>query len=156
MTNNDILRMFRYAMDISDAKLTGIFGLAGVTVDRDQVGAMLKKEDEPGFAPLDDQSMAAFLNGLIIHERGEQSGTQGAVAPPLHEPLTNNLILKKLRIALNFKEQEMMEVFRLAGKEVSKSMLSALFRKSGHKNYKECGDQFLRNFLKGLALRYRK
>ncbi|ACN13645.1 conserved hypothetical protein [Desulforapulum autotrophicum HRM2] len=154
MTNNDILRMFRYAMDISESKLVAIFGLAGETVDRDQIGAMLKKEDEQGFELLDDSSMTAFLNGLIVHERGEKSGSQGAV---LQSPefLTNNIILKKLRIALNFKEEDMMAVFKLAGKDVSKAMLSALFRKPGHKNYKECGDQFLRNFLKGLAMRYR-
>ncbi len=155
MINNDILRMFRYAMDISDSKLVAIFGLAGVAVDRNQIEAMLKKEDEEGFETLDDLTMTAFLNGLIVHERGERSGGPQGAAPQAPESLTNNIILKKLRIALNYKEEEMMAVFRLAGKDVSKSMLSALFRKPGHKNYKDCGDQFLRNFLKGLAMRYR-
>ena len=69
--------------------------------------------------------------------------------------LTNNIILKKLRIALELKEDDMLAVLKLGEVDISKSELSALFRKEGHKNYKECGDQFLRKFLKGLSLRYR-
>jgi uncharacterized protein YehS (DUF1456 family) len=69
--------------------------------------------------------------------------------------LTNNAILKKLRIALQLKEDDMVGILKLAGVDISTSELTALFRKEGHRNYKECGDQFLRNFLKGLTLRYR-
>ena len=152
MINNDILRMFRYAMEIGDAKVSAVFALAGRDVDEKMVREFLKKEDEEGYVELDNSLMEAFLDGFILHERGAREGG-GKPAPK--EALTNNVILKKLRIGLNFKEAEMMEIFRLAGKDVSKAMLSALFRKKGHKNYKECGDQFLRNFLKGLALRYR-
>lgn len=156
MINNDILRMFRYAMDINDSKMVSIFGLAGEKVTEDRIRAILKKEDEEGHEVLDDHLMEAFLNGLIVHERGDRSNTKGAPgSSSSHEYLTNNIILKKMRIALNFKEDDMVAVFKLADKDVSKPMLSALFRKEGHKNYKECGDQFLRNFLKGLALRYR-
>ncbi|MDY0374350.1 MAG: DUF1456 family protein [Desulfobacterium sp.] len=154
MTNNDTLRMFRYAMDIGDAKMVAILGLAGESVTLEWMRARLLRPDEQGYESLEDSSLEAFLNGLIVYERGERSGPWGKVQPP-SEPLTNNLILKKLRIALNFKDDDMMAIFRLAGKDVSKSMLSALFRKPDHKNYKECGDQFLRNFLKGLALYYR-
>jgi uncharacterized protein YehS (DUF1456 family) len=146
--------MFRYAMDIGDAKMVAIMGLAGESVTQDWMRKRLLRPDEQGFETLDDRSLEAFLNGLIVYERGERTGPWGKVQPP-PEPLTNNVILKKLRIALNFKEDDMMAVFKLAGMDVSKSMLSALFRKPDHKNYKECGDQFLRNFLKGLALHYR-
>ncbi len=152
MTNNDILRMFRYAMEIGDAKVSAVFALAGRDVDEKKVRELLKKEDEEGYAALDNTLMEAFLDGFILHERGAR---EGGGKPVPKEVLTNNVILKKLRIGLNFKEDDMIEVFRLAGKDVSKAMLSALFRKKGHKNYKECGDQFLRNFLKGLALKYR-
>jgi len=145
--------MFRYSMDIGDSKMSAIFRLAGQQVDEGQIRALLKKEDEEGAAELDDVLMEAFLDGLILYERGAMENA--SPKPSSKEPLTNNIILKKLRIALDFKEADMMEIFRLAGMDVSKSMLSALFRKKGHKNYKECGDQFLRNFLKGLTLRYR-
>ncbi|MBI9089587.1 MAG: DUF1456 family protein [Desulfobacterium sp.] len=152
MTNNDILRMFRYAMDIGDAKVSAVFALAGRDVDEETIKTLLKKEDEEGYVDLDNTLMEAFLDGFILHERGPR---QEGGRPALQEALTNNVVLKKLRIGLNFKEDDMIEIFRLAGKDVSKAMLSALFRKKGHKNYKECGDQFLRNFLKGLALKYR-
>ena len=146
--------MFRYAMDIGDAKMVAILGRTGESVTLEWMQKRLLRPEEQGFEPLEDSSLEAFLNGLIVYERGERTGPWGKVQPP-PEPLTNNVILKKLRIALNFKDDDMMAVFKLAGMDVSKSMLSALFRKSDHKNYKECGDQFLRNFLKGLALHYR-
>ncbi len=69
--------------------------------------------------------------------------------------MTNNTILKKLRIALELKDTDILEILQLADFEVSKSELSALFRKEDHKNYKECGDQLLRRFLNGLITRNR-
>jgi uncharacterized protein YehS (DUF1456 family) len=69
--------------------------------------------------------------------------------------MTNNDILKKLRIALNLKDTDIIHILKLADFEISKTELSALFRKEGHKNYKECGDQILRRFLNGLIIRNR-
>jgi len=69
--------------------------------------------------------------------------------------MNNNDVLKKLRIALNLKDTDIIDILRLAGFEISKAELSALFRKEDHKNYKECGDQILRRFLNGLIIRNR-
>lgn len=69
--------------------------------------------------------------------------------------MKNNDILKKLRIALNLKDNDIIEILKLADFEISKAELSALFRKEDHKNYKECGDQILRRFLNGLIVRNR-
>lgn len=69
--------------------------------------------------------------------------------------MTNNDILKKLRIALELRDTDIIEILKLADFEVSKSELSALFRKEDHPNYKECGDQLLRRFLNGLIIRNR-
>lgn len=69
--------------------------------------------------------------------------------------MKNNDILKKLRIALNLKDTDIIEILKLADFEISKTELSALFRKEDHKNYKECGDQILRRFLNGLIVRNR-
>jgi len=69
--------------------------------------------------------------------------------------MTNNDILKKLRIALELKDTDIIEILKLAGFETTKSELSALFRNESHRNYKECGDQILRNFLNGLIIRNR-
>jgi len=65
--------------------------------------------------------------------------------------LTNNDILKKLRVALELKDEDIVHILKLAEFEVTKSELTALFRKPDHPNYKECGDQLLRNFLNGLV-----
>jgi uncharacterized protein YehS (DUF1456 family) len=154
MTNNEVLRGVRYALDLRPDALGEIFKLSGRPVGPGKILSLLKKEGEEGFAPCTDALLEDFLAGLIISRRGRQEGapTQNARAA---EPLTNNSILKKLRIAMELQEDDMLAILKQAGNPVSKSELSALFRKSGHKNYKECGDQFLRNFLKGLALRYR-
>ncbi len=66
--------------------------------------------------------------------------------------LTNNDILKKLRVALELKDEDVIKILKLADYEISKSELSALYRKPDHPNYKECGDQLLRNFLNGLVI----
>ena len=155
MTNNDVLRGVRYALDLPTAAMTEIFKLSGHWVTQAKILNLLKKEEEEGFAPCTDALMEDFLSGLIVSRRGRQEGTPGQ-AKKAAEPLTNNSILKKLRIALELQEEDMLAILQQGGNPVSKSELSALFRKAGHKNYKECGDQFLRNFLKGLALRYRE
>lgn len=69
--------------------------------------------------------------------------------------MTNNDILKKLRIALELKDTDIIAILKLADFDISKPELSALFRKEDHKNYKECGDQLLRRFLNGLIIRNR-
>ena len=62
----------------------------------------------------------------------------------------NNILLRKLRIALAFKSYDMIEVFKLGGVDISEAELNALFRSEDHRNYKECGDKYIRVFLKGL------
>jgi uncharacterized protein YehS (DUF1456 family) len=150
MTYNDILRRFRYAVDLNDEALMAVFSDAGVTVDRDQLKALLAREEDEGYEECSETMMKHFLVGLVRYTRGVPPDG----APPLftpHERLTNNLILKALRIALEMHEQDMLHLFDLAGFPLSRSELSAVFRKKGHKNYKPCGDQMLRNFLKGLT-----
>lgn len=66
--------------------------------------------------------------------------------------LTNNDILKKLRVALELKDDDIVKILKLADFELSKSELNALYRNPTHPNYKECGDQLLRNFLNGLII----
>jgi uncharacterized protein YehS (DUF1456 family) len=78
------------------------------------------------------------------------------VSQPADGLLNNNLILRKLRIALEMTDAEMLVVFGLAGVTISKAELSALFRGAGQRNYKECGDQLLRNFVRGLTLGFTK
>ena len=152
MLNNDVLRSLRYTLDISDAQMVDIIKLSGKQVAPSDLAAMLKKEDEEGFVACDDELMAYALDGLVYFKRGKD---ESRPAHPLELPVTNNMVLKKLRVAYELKEDDMHEIMQSVECPVSKPEMSALFRKFGHSNYRTCGDQFLRNFLKGLTLRVR-
>ncbi|MFI5391152.1 MAG: DUF1456 family protein [Bacteriovoracales bacterium] len=150
MLNNDVMRSVRYIMDISDPKIVEIIKLANFDIDIKSVISFLKKEDEDGYEVCSDIILAHFLDGLIILKRGKDRE-----APPLELPVTNNLVLKKLRVAFSLKEDDLLEILKSQDFKISKSELSGLLRKKGHINYRECGDQILRNFLKGLTKRVR-
>lgn len=151
MTNNDILRRIRYTFNFSDSKMIALFGLADYQVTREQISDWLKKEDDPAYQTCHDTQMALFLNGMIIDNRGEKQGPQ-----PLPEKrLTNNIVFRKLKIALNLRDEDIQEIMALAGLVLSRHELSAFFRKASHKNFRKCKDQVLRNFLAGLQQKYR-
>lgn len=152
MINNDVLRSVRYMLDLSDPKIIEITRLAGYKINKDQVHAFLKKDDEETYQDCPDEVLANFLDGLVIFKRGKDDNRP---TPPIELPVTNNMILKKLRVAFELKEEDMLAILSAANFPVSKPELSALFRKAGHNNYRTCGDQLLRNFLKGLTLRLR-
>jgi len=151
MTNNDILRRIRYIFDFDDSKMIAVFGEADYQVSRTQISDWLKKEDDPSHQKCSDTLLAIFLNGLINDKRGRKEGSQ----PEPEKRLTNNIIFMKLKIALNLKAEDVLEILDLVDCRVSKHELSAFFRKPGHKHYRECKDQILRNFIKGLQLKYR-
>lgn len=155
MINNDVLRSIRYTLDLSDKKISEIMRLAGGEIASADIAPLLKKEDEEGFVDCDDAIMLAFLDGLIIDKRGKLEPRPDH-ARQAESRLTNNIILKKLRVAFELKDADMHDTLELAGFNVSKPELNALFRAKGHKNYRACGDQLLRNFLKGLAMRTRR
>ena len=150
MTNNDILRRLRYIFDFSDSKMISLFGLANLEVTRGQVSDWLKKEDDPAYKNCPDTKLAIFLNGLINDRRGKKEGPQ----PKPETRLTNNIIFRKLKIALDLKADDVLEILDLANQHLSKHELSAFFRKPDHKHYRDCKDQILRNFLKGVQLKY--
>ena len=151
MANNDILRSICDALTIDDAAMIQIFKESGREIGQSTLAALLKTENEGGYIPCSDPILGFFLDGLIIHKRGRQDGTPTPAAKPA-APLTKNVIVKKLRIALDLKEEDMVTIFKAARMEISKNDLGALFRKEGNKHYKECSDQIFRGFLKGLAL----
>ena len=151
MTNNDILRRIRYIFDLSDSSMIAIFGSADYQVTREQISDWLKKEDDPAYQKCSDTKFAIFLNGLINDKRGKREGAQ----PAPEKRLNNNIIFVKLKIALNLKAEDILEIMALANFPIGKHELSAFFRKPGHKHYRECQDQILRNFLQGAQLKYR-
>ncbi len=155
MIHNDVLRRLRYALRLNNDKMLEIFQLVDYEIPVDHLLNIMKKEEEDGFILCRDSVLALFLDGLIIDRRGKKEGQEPVVLPP-NTRLSNNDILRKIRIALELQEKDLIEILDLADFRVSKSELSALFRKSDHRNYKECGNQFLRNFLVGLTKRFRE
>lgn len=151
ISNNDILRRIRYIFDFGDDDMIGVFSSADFVVTRSQVSEWLKKDEDPEKREISDQYMAAFLNGLINVKRGKKEGSQ----PIPEKRLNNNLVLRKLKIALNLRDDDMIEIFKNAGIKISKPELSAFFRKPGHQKYRDCQDQYLRNFLQGLQIKFR-
>ena len=151
MINNDVLRRVRYIFDFGDDKMMALFALADHQVTREEISDWLKKEDDPAFVECNDVELAIFLNGLINDKRGKREGA----APEPEQRLTNNSIFMKLKIALNLKAEDILEIMELADFVMSKHELSAFFRKAGHKHYRVCQDQILRNFLQGLQIKHR-
>lgn len=151
MLTNDILRRIRYIFDFNDSKMISLFALADKHITHPQLMSWLKKEDDEEFIKCEDINLALFLNGLITDKRGKQEGK----SPRAEQYLPNNTVFMKLKIALNLKAEDILEILKEAGFQVSKHELSAIFRKAGSRQYRECKDQMLRNFLNGLQLKYR-
>ena len=155
MTNNDFLRRLRYALNIKDNVMVQIFKKGNITVTREDVIDYLKKDIDEGFKKLNNNDLIAFLDGLIIQKRGKREDGTPIPQVKVTKNNLNNILLRKLRIALSFKSYDMIKIFKLGGVEISEGELSALFRSEDHKNYKECGDKYIRVFLKGLTEFYR-
>lgn len=151
MTNNDILRRMRYLFDFSDAKMIALFKLADLDVQKTDVAAWLRKEDDPLVTEIEDKELATFLNGLIIDKRGKREGP----TPKPENHLTNNMILRKIKIALDLKTDDILDLLASIDKKISKHELSAFFRKPGNKSYQPCLDQYLRNFLNALQVKHK-
>lgn len=69
--------------------------------------------------------------------------------------MTNNDIMKKLRVAHKLRDDDIVKICSLVDFAVTKSEIGALYRNPEHPKYMECGDQFLRNFLNGLIIHLR-
>jgi uncharacterized protein YehS (DUF1456 family) len=154
MINNDVLRSIRYMLDLADSKVVEIVQLADADfpIDKAQVHALLRKDEEDGFVACSDRVLAHFLDGLVVYYRGKDDSLPPR---PVETRISNNLVLKKLRVAFQLKDVDMHQIFEAAGFPLTKPELTALFRQAGHKHFRPCGDQILRNFLKGLTLRFR-
>jgi uncharacterized protein YehS (DUF1456 family) len=152
MIHNDVLRSVRYMLNVDDEAIAAIVRLGDGEATAADVRAFLMREDEPGYRVCNHRVMGCFLDGLIVHRRGRD---ESAPRRPPEPVISNNTVLKKLRVAFSLKEDDLAAMMRAAGFEVSRPELSALFRNPSHNNFRPCGDQFLRNFLKSLTARVR-
>lgn len=154
MIHNDILRRIRYALKINDTATISIFKLVNYDMEIPYLQSMMKKEGEEGYLPCRDKIISLFLDGLIIKNRGKQEGVEPKILKG-NERLSNNDVLRKIRIAMSYKDDDMIDLLRMANFKISKGELSALFRKPDHRNYKAAGDQVVRNLLQGMVKKYR-
>lgn len=150
MTNNDVLRRLRFTFNYNDSLMRELFVLGGEAIIQDNLTDWLRREEDEHYLPMDDYQLALFLNGLIAHLRGSKD--EKLSLPEKY--LSNNMILRKLKIALSLKDTDMIDIFLLAGRKISKHELSAFFRHPDQPQFRLCNDQFLRNFLSGLQLKY--
>ncbi len=146
MTNNEILRRIQHALNLKNAQIIKAIEQADVTVAHDLVINWLKDDNDKSCSKMKDKELAVFLNGFINLKRGKKEGEQ----PKPEVALTNNMIFMKLRIALNMKAEDVLDVLEVVGISLSKYEIGAYFRKPENKNYKVCEDQLLCDFLNGV------
>jgi len=146
LNSNDIFRRIRSTFDLNGSAVIEIFSLADFNAAEEQVIAWSKEESDETFIKINDTELALFLNGFINLKRGKREGEQ---AKP-EDRLNNNMVFQKLRIALNLKAEDILDVLHLVDIHLSKHELSAFFRKPGNKHYRECRDETLQSFLQGI------
>ena len=151
MTNNDVLRRLRYIFNYNDDKMIAIFSAADSTVSRETLSNWLKKEEHEDYKNCSDVELATFLNGLINTNRGKKDDKPVQT----EKKINNNIIFRKLKIALDLRDDDILEILLLADLRISKHELSAFFRRTNHKHFRACKDQILRNFIRGMQLLYR-
>ena len=147
ISTNDILYRIKKALSLDNEEILKIYALEDYPMTHEHLDAILKRRFSKGFELCSYEELGVFLDGLITLKRGpspKKPADDEAVE------LTNNLILKKLRIALELKEPETEIIFGLGDAQLSKQELKSLFRKEDHKNFKPCSDALLMAFLEGL------
>ena len=152
MEYNEILASLRYALHIKNAEVRELITAGGGTISAIQVVQILHKDDHAEYLICTPAWLHQFLDGLTLQRRGPREGA----APQFDlDSLDNNMILRKIRIAFELKDTDIIRILKSTGFNLSKSELGAMSRKKGHVNYMKCGDQLLRYLLRGLAKTYR-
>jgi len=152
MTNNEVIKSVRYTLEIKNREVVAMFRAGGLELSVLDVVDLFKNEEDEGFVECPAETIHAFLDGLIFECRGPSDSPAKKIST---STINNNMILRKLRIAFEMRDNDVVDTLRNVGFSVSKSEITALFRAPNHRHYMECGEQFLRNFLKGLTQRYR-
>ncbi|MCC7297817.1 MAG: DUF1456 family protein [Bacteroidia bacterium] len=150
MNNNDILRRLRYTFEFSDSDMMELFAEGGKLATRAQISDWLKKDTDEAFQLISDEDLAFFLTGWIAKNRGKKDGE----IPVSEKKLDNNIIFRKIKIALSLKNEDIQEILKLVDFRISEHEISAFFRSADHRKYRICQDQILRNFIHGLQLKY--
>jgi uncharacterized protein YehS (DUF1456 family) len=147
INTNEVIYKLQQALSLTLEEMIEAYKLENYDMSQIHLKRLLTRRQEKDFMLCSYEELGVFLDGLVTLKRGPSPKKP-------HEreviELSNNLILKKLRIALELKEAETEIIFGLADVELSKQQLASLFRKEGHKNFKVCSDELLMAFLEGL------
>ena len=147
ISTNEILYRIQKALNLSLEEIIEAYKLENYKMLEPHLKDILKRRQDKGFMLCSYEELGVFLDGLVTLKRGASPKKENSDEVV---ELTNNLILKKLRIALELKEAETEIIFGLADVTLTKQELKSLFRKEGHKNFKACSDALLMSFLEGL------
>ncbi|GHE77805.1 DUF1456 family protein [Thalassotalea profundi] len=150
MINNDILRRISTIFGFSNEQLIDIFSFNECEISKEKLVCFFKEKDDDTYIEVSDVELASFLNGLIVEKRGASDGPKRIA----EQALSNNAIFNKLKIALALKAEDVIAVLELAGLSLTKYELSSLFRNVNHTRYRECSDEVLSTFLKGLKIKF--
>jgi uncharacterized protein YehS (DUF1456 family) len=148
LKTNNILKKLCDIEKLDKEQAYEVFKLSGYDLTKDRVEGYLSDDDSKEFLDCGYEALGSFLDGLIIHKRGESNSKKNDT--PIS--LNNNLILKKLRIAYELKEVDLYQIFNTVEIDITKGELNSLFRKEDHKNYRACPDSILSLFLDGLVI----
>lgn len=151
MRTNTIFRKMVDALHLNIAELQTLFAPAQIELSESDINALLTPKDQPGFQAMPEYVLLIFLNNLIDQQRGKKPDAAPLVVEK-HAKLSNNDVLKKLRIAYNLQEQQVRDLLKMVTIELTKSDLAALFRKPGHAHFKACDDELVLDFIEGLGL----
>lgn len=151
MRTNDIFRKLVQSLSLTVEQVQAMFAASDIDLSEKDIANLLKTDYQPGFEAMPEYILIIFMNNLIDQKRGKKEDAQPEVVEK-HQKISNNDVLKKLRIAFNLHEQDVRDVLKLATIELTKSDLSALFRKPGHVHYKACDDGLVLDFIEGLGL----
>ena len=149
MDNNELLRRLRYALQVDDPVAVRIFKQGGLKTNLEEVGKWRLKDEDPEFAGCPNEAISAFLAGYIVEKRGVQEGKP--VPPPSKAHIENNTVLKLIKIALTMRSEDLHAQMEAGGASLTVSEVNALLRKPNSRNYRQCGDQVLRQFLNGVG-----
>ncbi|HSC66521.1 MAG TPA: DUF1456 family protein [Cellvibrio sp.] len=150
MRTNDIFRKITQSFALDTVQIQALFSPSDIDLTDKDVANLLKTDYQPGFEAMPEYILIVFLNNLIDQKRGKKVDAVAEVIEK-HAKISNNDVLKKLRIAFVLHEQDLRDALKLVTIELTKSDLAALFRKAGHEHYKVCDDDLVLDFIEGIG-----
>jgi uncharacterized protein YehS (DUF1456 family) len=150
LNNNDLLQRICDVFKLDIEKINTIYDRTGQKADRDLISKWMEKKEDENMIECSDENLGHFLNGFIIEKRGRKDGP----LPVAEKQINNNNIFMKLKIALDLKADDVLDIMELGQYNTTPNELSSFFRKPGNKHYRKCRDEVLLAFLNGLKIKY--